>query len=113
MAITEVHLGSDVHDRIRWLVEAWEEAQAARAAGVECVAFTVWALLGSYYWNTLVTSAEKGFYEPGVFDLTSGAPEPTEVAAVIRQLARGKKASHPSLAQQGWWRHPGRIKHPE
>ena len=113
MAITEVHLGSGVEDRIRWVVEAWDDAQAARAAGVDCVAFTVWALLGSYFWNTLVTSAESGFYEAGVFDMASGVPELTEIAGVIRQLARGEQACHPALAEQGWWRYPSRIRHPE
>ena len=112
-AITEVHLGSGVEDRVRWVVEAWQEAEAARAAGVECVAVTFWALLGSFYWNTLVTSVERGFYEPGVFDVSSGVPQRTALADVIAQLARGAAPDHPAAAVEGWWRHPSRIKHPE
>src|SRR6185312_7042583 len=47
VAITEVHLGCTVEQQIRWLAEIWEGAMRARDAGVECVALTVWALLGS------------------------------------------------------------------
>jgi dTDP-4-dehydrorhamnose reductase len=106
--MTEVHLGSTVDEQIRWVAQAWHAARQAQRAGVPCVAFTLWALLGSHYWNRLVTSA-KGHYEPGVFDITSGAPVATELAAVIAQLASGQEPHHPALASPGWWERDDRI----
>jgi dTDP-4-dehydrorhamnose reductase len=79
-----------------------------RIEGVECVALTTWALLGSFYWNQLVTCA-NGHYEPGVFDLANGVPEATELAEVVRQIAGGKPPTHPALASAGWWRRRDRF----
>ncbi len=53
---------------MRWLLEAWNGAHAARAAGADVVAVTPWALLGSYDWDSLVTEA-RGHYESGAFDV--------------------------------------------
>lgn len=108
VALTEVHLGCDPDEQIRWLANAWQDATEAKRAGVDCVALTVWALLGSFYWNQLVTVA-NGHYEPGVFDVRSGEPQPTELAAVVRQLTRGEAPCHPALANSGWWEHDSRI----
>ncbi len=108
VAITEVHLGGSVDDQIRWAAEAWEGAQGARRTGVQCEAMTVWALFGSYFWNSLVTR-NNGHYEPGVFDLRSGTPQETSMAALVRQISRGLAPSHPALGEPGWWRRPDRI----
>jgi beta-glucosidase/6-phospho-beta-glucosidase/beta-galactosidase len=108
VAITEVHLGSSADEQIRWVAESWEAAQAARRSGVDCVAMTVWALLGSYYWNELVTR-DNGHYEPGVFTMRSGTPVPTELAHVVAQIAAGHAPRHAALAQRGWWHHTERI----
>ncbi|WP_334267270.1 glycoside hydrolase [Edaphobacter sp. HDX4] len=108
VAITEVHLGCTVDEQIRWLAESWERTMWARSKGVECVALTVWALLGSFYWNELVTR-ENGHYEPAVFDVRSGSPEPTELAHVVAQIAAGKRPHHAALTHAGWWRHQSRI----
>jgi dTDP-4-dehydrorhamnose reductase len=108
VAVTEAHLGCSVEEQIRWVVELWDGATRVRSDGVDCIALTVWALLGSYFWNELVTRA-NGHYEPGVFDLRSGAPVATELAAVVAQLARGESPSHPALHRQGWWRDDARI----
>lgn len=107
-AITEVHLGCTAEEQIRWLMEIWRGANAARAKGVDCRALTVWALLGSFYWNELVTR-ENGHYEPGVFDMRSGKPVLTELANIVAQLTAGKTPSHHALSQKGWWAHPNRI----
>lgn len=109
VAITEAHLGGDVTEQVRWLAESWHGAMRVRDAGVECTALTTWALLGSFYWNQLVT-CENGHYEPGVFDLISGAPEPTELADVVRQIACGRQPCHPALGDAGWWRKESRIR---
>jgi dTDP-4-dehydrorhamnose reductase len=108
VALTEVHLGCDPDEQIRWLATAWNDATDARRAGVNCVALTAWALLGSFYWNQLVTVA-NGHYEPGVFDIRSGEAQPTELAAVVRQLTRGETPCHPALSGRGWWEHDSRI----
>jgi dTDP-4-dehydrorhamnose reductase len=108
VAITEVHLGSTVDQQIRWAAEAWHGAQLARRAGAECLAITFWALLGSFYWNQLVT-CENGHYEPGVFDVSEGTPAATELADAVAQMSRGEAPQHACLSQLGWWREPGRI----
>lgn len=111
VAITEVHLGSSVDEQIRWLAESWEAVTRARSAGVNCVAMTAWALLGSYYWNQLVTR-ENGHYEPGVFDVRSGKPVPTELVSVIKQIAIGQTPRHEALSRRGWWHQSDRFRFP-
>jgi dTDP-4-dehydrorhamnose reductase len=108
VAITEVHLGGDVREQIRWLSRAWAEAQNARSAGIECIALTVWALMGSYYCNQLVT-CENEHYEPGVFDVRPEKPVKTELAMVVEQIAAGCAPEHCALATEGWWRSERRI----
>lgn len=109
VAITEVHLGSgDVADQIRWAAEAWLGAQAARAAGVDCRAMTFWAMLGSYFWSSLVCQ-DNGHYESGLFDVRGGTPVPTELAAFAQQLIAGRLPNHPALRRPGWWRQPSRL----
>ncbi len=109
IAVTEVHLGDRVDEQIRWAAEAWHAAQRAKAAGVVCEGFTFWALLGSYFWNGLVTR-DNGYYEPGVFDLQSGMPRPTALAEIVKQCSLGT-LHHPALEQSGWWHRPERIQY--
>ncbi|MBS1815011.1 MAG: glycoside hydrolase [Acidobacteria bacterium] len=108
VAITEVHLGGDVNDQIRWAAEAWEGAQQARQNGAACTAITFWALLGSFFWNHLVT-CDNGHYEPGVFSVRHGSPVPTALAKVVAQMAAGQPPQHPALSEKGWWRHDSRL----
>ena len=103
VAFTEVHLGCTREDQLRWLDEAWEACCSLRAEGADVRALTVWSLLGAYDWNTLVT-AERGFYEPGVFDLRAPKPRPTALAKMVRELATQGRFDHPVLATPGWWR---------
>ncbi len=113
VALTEAHLGAPVEEQIRWLAEAWHGAQSVRAAGGQCLAVCTWALLGSYDWCHLVTR-ETGAYEPGAFTLSSPDAEPveTELATVVRQLARGEQPRHPALRHSGWWTRPERLLFP-
>jgi dTDP-4-dehydrorhamnose reductase len=111
VALTEVHLGCDVDEQIRWLVRACEDAVEARRSGVNCVALTVWALLGSFFWNQLVT-CDNGHYEPGAFDMRSGHPRATALAQIVEQLARGDRPQHPALAGRGWWETGARLLFP-
>jgi len=102
VALTEVHAGCTREEQMRWLAEAWQGAHEARADGADVRALTVWALLGSYDWNSLVR-VEKGVYEPGIFDLRTPTPRPTALAQVVRQIATQGRADHPVLASDGWW----------
>ncbi len=105
VAITEAHLGGPLEQQPLWLLGVWNQAKAARAAGVNCVAVTVWALLGSFDWPSLVTR-EDGLYEPGVFALSGGAPTPTALAKLVRRLAAGEDIA---TTEQGWWAQPERL----
>ena len=56
------------------------------------VLVTVWALLGSFDWNCLVTEC-RGYYEPGPFDVRSTPPRPTALARLMRELAAARPLS--------------------
>ncbi len=108
LAITEAHIDANREDQLRWLLEIWEAAQQSQQNGVDVRAVTVWSLLGSFDWNSLVTQ-NKGYYEPGPFDVRSPAPRPTALAGMMQELSSGQPLSHPVLRGQGWWRRPGRF----
>lgn len=111
LAVTECHLGSSVEEQQRWLYEAWTAAVSARGAGIPVEAVTVWALLGSYDWDTLLTR-EDGRYEPGAFDVTSGgAPQPTGLVKMIKSLASQGAPSGHELGP-GWWDQDARLEYP-
>jgi len=111
LAITECHLGCSVDEQQRWLASAWSAAVAARGAGVPVEAVTVWALLGSHDWNSLLTR-EDGHYETGAFDVSRGGPpRPTALARTIRRLARDGVLPGPDLGA-GWWEADARFEYP-
>ena len=108
IAITEAHIDANREDQLRWLLEIWRAAETVRRRGVDVCAVTVWALLGSFDWNCLVT-AERGYYEPGPYDIRAPQPRPTALARLMRELAQGRVPDHPVLQGEGWWRRPGRF----
>jgi len=108
LAVTEVHNGCTREEQLRWLLEVWDAAVQLKAEGVDLRAVTVWALLGAFDWNTLVTR-EAGHYEPGAFDLRSPEPRPTALARMVRDLATAGESSHPVLDMPGWWRRSKRL----
>jgi dTDP-4-dehydrorhamnose reductase len=108
MAITEVHLGCTREEQLRWLAEGWRGAERARARGADVRAVTVWALLGSHNWNSLVTRDER-HYESGVFDTRGGALRPTALAPAVAAFAAGGAPTHPVLRGTPWWRRPERM----
>ena len=111
IAITEAHNGCTREEQMRWLQDVWNATQAARRTGVDVRAVSVWALLGSFDWNTLVTQ-QSGYYEPGVFDVRSPEPRPTALAGMVSELAAGRYPHHPVLESPGWWRRPDRFQYP-
>jgi dTDP-4-dehydrorhamnose reductase len=109
IAVTEVHLGCTPDEQQRWLWEAWTQAGALRASGMEVRAVTAWALLGSYDWNSLLTAA-AGYYEAGAFDARERPPKPTAVAGLIKQIAAGVRPEATALLDEpGWWRRSERL----
>lgn len=111
LALTEVHLGCEVDEQIRWFAQVWNEAADQRRAGVDVRAVTAWALLGAYDWDSLVTRAD-GHYEAGTFDLSGGLPVATPLAALLRSLGQPGWNDHPALQTPGWWRRPERLLYP-
>ena len=114
VAITEAHLGDEPADQRRWLAGVWRGAQAAKAAGADVRAVTVWALLGSYNWCNLCTE-NSGSYEAGVFTVhpTAAAVTATPLAELVHQLAATGTA--PALDEAGelpWWQHSSRLSFP-
>jgi dTDP-4-dehydrorhamnose reductase len=107
LAVTEAHIDANREDQLRWLLEIWEAGKEVHASGVDLRAVTVWSLLGSFDWNSLVTQ-NRGYYEPGPFDVRAPEPRATAVARMMRELSSGTPLSHPVLRGQGWWRRPGR-----
>jgi dTDP-4-dehydrorhamnose reductase len=107
VALTEVHAACSREEQIRWFVEAWAAAQAARRKGVDVVAVTAWSLLGAFDWDSLVTR-NHGRYESGAFDGRSDPPRPTALARVLHVVATsGDPPDLPVLDTEGWWRRVG------
>jgi dTDP-4-dehydrorhamnose reductase len=111
MALTEIHLGSTVDDRMHWFADALESAEVNRNRGMDVRAVTAWALLGSYGWDSLVTQ-EGGNYEPGAFDLRGGEPQPTRFADMLRIVAKGERLPRAFVDGPRWWLQQSRLRHP-
>ncbi|WP_375393415.1 family 1 glycosylhydrolase [uncultured Sphingomonas sp.] len=109
LAITEVHNGCTRDEQLRWAADAWDEAVALKADGIDIRAVTAWSLLGSHGWNTLLT--RPGKYESGVYEVVGDRPRPTALAALWKGLPHDSPR-HPVLAGAGWWRRPERIIYP-
>jgi dTDP-4-dehydrorhamnose reductase len=108
IAITEVHNGCTREEQLRWLLEIWDAAVELRNDDVDLRAVTVWALLGAFDWNSLVTRIQQ-HYEPGAFDVRSSEPRLTALAHLTGELARAQPPSHPVLDMPGWWRRTKRL----
>ncbi|PSR54435.1 dTDP-4-dehydrorhamnose reductase [Adhaeribacter arboris] len=103
IAITEAHLCCTREEQMRWFMEIWEAATELNQAGVNCLAVTAWALIGSYDWNSLLTRS-NGHYENGIFDLRIGTqPWPTALAGMLKSLSQTGKYHHDVLQHKGWW----------
>lgn len=109
IAVTELHLDSTREDQMRWLLENWRAAVAARDEdGVDLRAVTVWSLLGTWDWNCLLVEC-RGYYEPGAFDVRGGQPRPTALARLSTQLAAGRVPDEAVLHEPGWWHRADRF----
>lgn len=106
LAITETHLHSSREEMLRWFKEYYDTAVLLRSEGMDIRAVTAWSLLGSFDWNTLVTSC-NGFYEPGVFDIRDHMPRPTAIARLLIKINTTGSSDHPLTNIPGAWRRPG------
>ena len=115
MAITEVHLGCTRDEQMRWLQQAWTAALQVRSEGHDVRAITVWAAFGTYDWDSLLTQ-EQDHYEPGLWDVSSGEPRATALAAVAHRLAHDTQDTqddaHHVLQGPGWWQRELRLEYP-
>ena len=102
VALTEVHAGCTREDQLRWFDSAWRAAALARSQGIDVRAVTMWSLLGTFDWNSLVTR-DDDVYEVGAFDVRSTPPRRTALATLAQGLAAGTTID-PLARQPGWWR---------
>lgn len=103
LAVTESHNGCTREEQMRWTYEAWVGCERLRARGVPVEAVTVWALLGGYDWDRLLT-VEAGGYECGAFDVRGDEPRATGMVSMMRSLATSQGELSPVLSRPGWWR---------
>ena len=68
----------------------------------------MWALLGSFGWNKLLTG-ETHDYETGAFDISAGYIRPTALATMARRFVVQEGHDHHLLASSGWWKMPSRF----
>jgi dTDP-4-dehydrorhamnose reductase len=107
VAVTEVHHGCSREEQLRWLAEVWTAAAELKAEGADVRAVTVWSLVGTVDWNSLLTS-QGGAYEPGAFDIRAPTPRRTALGTAVASLATSGSLAHPALGR-GWWRRPERL----
>ena len=110
LAITEAHLGCTREEQLRWLLDVWSGAELARVRGADVRAVTVWALLGAFDWDSLLTRA-SGHYEPGPFDVRGPSPRLTALGTLVEDLAHGREPSEGVARMPGWWRRSVRFAH--
>ncbi len=103
IALTEVHNGSTREEQLRWLDEGWRAAVQAREEGIVVRAVTVWSLLGTVDWNSLLVT-RAGHYECGAFDVRMVPPRLTALGQAVAELAETGRFDHPVLERPGWWR---------
>jgi dTDP-4-dehydrorhamnose reductase len=108
MVVSEVHHGCTREEQLRWFVEVWRAAEQVRDEGVDLRAVTLWSLLGSMDWRSLITRRD-GIYDVGAFDVRGPAPRPTLVAKAAKAIGEGAAFDHPVLDVPGWWRRPQRF----
>lgn len=110
LAVTESHLGCTREEQLRWLRDGWHACRQLGEEGVDIAGFTAWALVGNVDWTSLLTR-DEGHYEPGAFDVRSGTPRPTAIAAMLRGMGCDEPYDHPVLASPAWWQRPARLEH--
>jgi dTDP-4-dehydrorhamnose reductase len=109
LAVGEVHVHAPEDERVRWLAQHAADVQQLRNDGVDVRALGAWAAFGMIDWHSLLRDrahiAEDGIY---TFAGPNGTPQPTAVAAALRELAAtGRIDDH---GVRGWWERAERIR---
>jgi dTDP-4-dehydrorhamnose reductase len=107
VVVSEAHLACSPGQQAAWLWYVWKAAQAARDNGADVRAVTVWALLGAFGWDRLVT-AGAGNYEAGAFDVRHGEPAATPLVEFITRMVDAESLE----VEPGWWTQQDRLTHP-
>lgn len=110
VALTECHNGCTREEQMRWVRDAWHDAEALNAAGATIIAVTIWTLMGARGWCNLLTQ-ELVDFEGGVFDPRGGSIRPTGLAETIKSLAHNT-ALPAAISGPGWWQREDRLKFP-
>jgi len=108
IAITEAHLHCHREEQLRWFSYVWNTCKKSKQEGVNILAVTAWAILGSYGWDRLLT-IPNGTYEPGVFDLRSGRARRTALTSFIENVAKNNTCDHYLSNVEGWWQRNNRF----
>lgn len=95
-------------EQMRWTAETWDTCAELRDECVDVLAITVWALLGSRNWNSLLT-LDTNHFECGTFDPRGPTIRPTAMAAMLTGLVYGTLDRHPVLNNLGWWHGDARL----
>lgn len=103
IVLTEVHNRSSREEQLRWLDEGWRAACQARDERIAVKAVTVWSMLGTVDWNSLLVT-RAGHYECGAFDVRVVPPRLTALGQAVAELIETGRLSHPVLERPGWWR---------
>ena len=106
LVVTEAHIAANPAQQGAWLSYVWDAAERARERGADVRAVTVWALLGAFGWDRLVTEG-AGNYEPGALEVKGGVAVRSEFADHVERMARGEGGQF----EAGWWTLPARILH--
>jgi dTDP-4-dehydrorhamnose reductase len=108
MVLTEVHINCDYDNQIRWVGKIRQACSELASAGVDVRAMTIWAMLGSFGWNRLLT-APGGDYESGAFDISEGRLSTTPLAEYIIRISVDPEYHDPVLDENGWWEEDSRL----
>jgi len=102
VTVTEAHLNCTREEQLRWIKEIWDTCIDLKTKGFNIKAVTVWALLGSYDWDSLLTKNNNN-YESGIFSVANKKIHSTALANMVNVLSSAGNYSHPLLNAEGWW----------
>ncbi len=93
---------------MRWLATHAADVQELRAEGVDVRALGAWAAFGMVDWHSLLRERAR-VVEDGIYTFAGpdGTPQPTAVAAALRELAANGRIDDGGV--RGWWERPDRA----
>jgi dTDP-4-dehydrorhamnose reductase len=108
LALGEVHVNAPAPERVRWLASHAADVQQLRADGVDVRALGAWAAFGMVDWHSLLRERAR-VVEDGIYTFAgpNGTPQPTAVAAALRELAATGRIDDGGV--RGWWERAGRA----